>query len=102
MRLSESDRQKILHTLKPYLAKTAVVYLFGSRADDKKRGGDLDLLILTSDDMQTKTLQMKKHFMVAALKDQLGDQKMDVLIRAKSDLNEDVFLQDIFEQAIPL
>lgn len=102
MRISESDRQKILNTLKLYLAKTAVVYLFGSRVDDKKRGGDLDLLILTHNDIQAKTLQMKKHFIVAALKDQLGDQKIDVLIRAKSDLNQDIFLQDIFEQAIPL
>lgn len=55
------------------------VYLFGSRVDDKKRGGDIDLLIETQE-TTSKALQRKIPFLVA-LKQVIGDQKIDVVIQ---------------------
>ena len=52
------------------------VYLFGSRTDDSKRGGDIDLFIETSD---TSDLFMKKIRFLAKLKRAIGDQKIDVV-----------------------
>ena len=52
------------------------VYLFGSRTDDTKRGGDIDLLVRTSEEKKGVLARVR---MIAALKCFLGDQKIDVI-----------------------
>ena len=47
MRLTEAERNSI-RTIIFHLDPEAQIYLFGSRTDDKKRGGDIDLLILSA------------------------------------------------------
>ena len=64
MRLQSKEIQTILRVAKDIYGDGVKVYLFGSRLDDKKRGGDIDLLIRTekrgigsySYDFQTKIL----------------------------------------------
>jgi predicted nucleotidyltransferase len=46
VRLSQTERQIISQTIHRVDA-TATVYLYGSRADDNARGGDIDLLVLS-------------------------------------------------------
>ncbi|MDP2855795.1 MAG: nucleotidyltransferase domain-containing protein, partial [bacterium] len=53
------------------------IYLFGSRTNDEKKGGDIDLFIET-DDNQLTTLENKIVFL-ARLKLVLGDQKIDLV-----------------------
>jgi predicted nucleotidyltransferase len=53
------------------------IYLFGSRLDDSKRGGDIDLFIKT--ECQDKILDKKIRFL-SLLKQEIGDQKIDVVI----------------------
>lgn len=45
MRLSDQHRQAILRAVGEACGPQARVRLFGSRVDDAKRGGDVDLLI---------------------------------------------------------
>ncbi|MBK6637710.1 MAG: nucleotidyltransferase domain-containing protein [Rhodocyclaceae bacterium] len=45
MRLSTSHQQIILDTVRKIAGAEASVVLFGSRTDDARRGGDIDLLI---------------------------------------------------------
>lgn len=45
MRLTEEQQRQIQRIVQAQLGNTAVVSVFGSRTDDAKRGGDLDLLI---------------------------------------------------------
>jgi uncharacterized protein len=47
MRLTSDQVLTILGTASRLLGEAAVVYLFGSRLDDRARGGDVDLLIET-------------------------------------------------------
>ena len=74
MRLKDFEQVAILSTVK-CLDKNARVYLFGSRVDDTKKGGDIDLLVmsdmLTSDDK--RSIKMKLH-------DLLGEQKIDIVL----------------------
>jgi uncharacterized protein len=54
---------------------SARVYLFGSRADDTKRGGDIDLLIMSD------TLSLDDRGKIRwDLWGKLGEQKIDILI----------------------
>ncbi|KIM02704.1 MAG: hypothetical protein KN64_14370 [Sulfurovum sp. AS07-7] len=53
------------------------IYLFGSRIDDTKKGGDIDLYI---EPVETKDLMSKKIDFLVELKSKIGDQKIDVVI----------------------
>ncbi|MFK5975255.1 MAG: nucleotidyltransferase domain-containing protein [Sulfurovum sp.] len=56
------------------------IYLFGSRVDDTKRGGDIDLYIVLEKDMPFTTIFDKKIDFLVELKQKIGDQKIDVII----------------------
>jgi predicted nucleotidyltransferase len=45
MRLTSQQRQIILTSTAQYFGANARVWLFGSRTDDQRRGGDVDLYI---------------------------------------------------------
>ncbi len=79
MRLTEFERQTLKETAKACFGDATVVRLFGSRADDSKRGGDIDLLIETQaiDPAHVAAAHMR---FVAAICTALGEQKLDVLI----------------------
>ena len=47
MRLSKKELETIKNSIKDTFGD-AVVYLFGSRVDDSKTGGDIDLYIISS------------------------------------------------------
>ena len=47
MRLKKENIEVIKILAKKYFGENAKVYLFGSRIDDNKKGGDIDLYIET-------------------------------------------------------
>jgi uncharacterized protein len=60
------------------------VWLFGSRADDNKRGGDIDLLV-RPDASALDHLFDRKIRMLTKLERLLGERKVDVVIEAPND-----------------
>ncbi|RUM69166.1 MAG: nucleotidyltransferase domain-containing protein [Sulfurovum sp.] len=75
MRLSDKQHQAI----KKYFLevfKEGQIYLFGSRTDEHKRGGDIDLYIQTEN---KKNLMHKKVNFLIKLKREIGLQKIDVV-----------------------
>jgi predicted nucleotidyltransferase len=48
MRKSAAQRQSIVHATQQSFGDDARVWLFGSRADDSRRGGDVDLYVETN------------------------------------------------------
>ncbi len=85
MRITPFERQAITQTAEEIFGPSTHVYLFGSRVDDSKRGGDIDLYIVCSDisdisDMSdmSKVFE-KKIWFLAKLKRAIGDQKIDVV-----------------------
>ena len=74
MRLSDSERKSIRDIILK-LDPDALIYLFGSRACDKKKGGDIDILILSSKITKNHRRQVKLELYKA-----LGEQKIDLLI----------------------
>jgi len=74
MRLNPRQINLLKDTLKT-ISSSAKLYLFGSRVDDNKKGGDIDLLVV-SKDMTKKGLrylriEFFKHF---------GEQKIDIIL----------------------
>ncbi len=80
MRLSAPTRSVIRKTVRSVLGPSATVRLFGSRADDSARGGDIDLLVESATAIDQPTLVAAR--IGALLQMALGDQRMDVLIAA--------------------
>lgn len=76
MRLQTKDIKRILQVAREIYGNDVKVYLFGSRTDDTKRGGDIDLLVRTSEEKKGILARVR---MIAALKCFLGDQKIDVI-----------------------
>ncbi len=79
IRLSTQEQSAITSTV--YLADpSAQIYLFGSRVDADARGGDIDLLLLS-----TKINLMSKLDILAKLHHSLGQRKIDLAIAPNAD-----------------
>ena len=74
MRLSKKYQEVIKRNFLKYF--NGEIYLFGSRVDDSKRGGDIDLYLkVTNKD----NLFEKKIKFLSRVKRELGEQKIDIV-----------------------
>ncbi len=95
MRLA-SDKIDHLKTAIKAIMPTAKIYLFGSRVDDSKKGGDIDLLILGERTLAfSEKALIEKDFFKA-----FGEQKLD-LVSFEINSN-DVFKAVALNEAIEL
>ncbi len=77
MRLSIHYQTIIKQQAARFFGDDVSVYLFGSRTDSARKGGDIDLCIAAG---QQQGLLKKKAKFLAALDRTLGEQKIDVVI----------------------
>jgi len=83
MRLDSQEIAVIKELATACFGAGTVVYLFGSRVDDEKRGGDIDLYIETNESNVAWVLDAKYDFL-AKLKRRIGDQRVDVVVNFPS------------------
>ena len=74
MRISTLEIDNLLRSVKS-IDRNALVYLFGSRTDNHKKGGDIDIAILSKLVNIKETIEIKYNFYQA-----FGEQKLDLLI----------------------
>ena len=98
MRLTATEHNAILRAAKKHFGEKVQVSLFGSRTDDRRKGGDIDLLIKADEAVMTYKARL---LFLVDLKLEIGDQKIDVVFD-KSNENQKYFLQQITDQSIPL
>ena len=79
MRLTKFEIQCIKKTFLDHFEKGGI-YLFGSRIDDSKRGGDIDLYIIPGEKLTIQDSSNKKNKFLIALENKIGEQKIDVVI----------------------
>lgn len=79
MRLTDQQRAIIRTTVAETFGAGADVWLFGSRVDDSKRGGDIDLLIET-DQVDVDAIARAEISFLTKIQMKLGEQKIDVLL----------------------
>lgn len=78
MRLTPEEVTAIKAAVQQAFGRQARVWLFGSRVDDSKKGGDIDLLVEAPEGcagLLDKKLQVLSTLMLA-----LGEQKIDLVL----------------------
>jgi len=104
MRLSNSEIHHILQVLASFCTEHAnniIVYLYGSRAVDNTRGGDIDLLWLVPKNIE-EDLNINKYKILVALKELIGEQKIDLSIISQHTLDKEIFYQHVMQTAVKL
>ena len=89
MRLRNLEKESIIKAVKS-IDPDSRIYLFGSRVDDNRKGGDIDLLIITDKLTYDDKLAIKKKIFY-----EIEDQKIDIII---SRHENEPFVKMIFDQ----
>ena len=97
MRLSEEAKNSIIAAVRRYFSQAEKIILFGSRADDNKRGGDIDILVQTP--VSAAVAFEEKLRAVAALQLKLGEQRIDLLTTSGID-DERLIVQNAYRQGV--
>ncbi|MFA4922697.1 MAG: nucleotidyltransferase domain-containing protein [Ignavibacteriaceae bacterium] len=93
MRLKEFEIEAIKSSVKKY-DENSRVFLFGSRTDDTKKGGDIDILII-SDKIKNKEIRKIR----LGIFDLIGEQKIDII---SSPLLSSAFIEYAYQSGIRL
>lgn len=89
MRITEHQRQVILSATHDVFGGRAVVRLFGSRADDMKLGGDIDLYVEV--DGIDPLLRSKTSALYASICNRLGDElPIDIVAKDESIIGSEI------------
>jgi len=81
MRLEPETITPLIGAVREAFGANAQVWLFGSRADDAQRGGDIDLYIETDFESDIVARRAKLRLRLAAI---FGDQKIDLAVRPRN------------------
>ncbi len=84
MRLTPTQAETIRETARRCFGEDVEVWLFGSRVDDTRRGGDIDLYIETDLATAEASWDAERRFL-GALYLALGEQKIDVVVKRRPD-----------------
>ncbi len=87
MRLDTSEREALRFALKGFEGE---VYLFGSRLDDAKRGGDIDILLIPQRAVKSLKLSLKIQTRFFSR----CEERIDVLV-----YNDNLFCREILKNA---
>ncbi len=100
MRLNQFQIATINILARKHFGQDTTVYLFGSRTDNHKKGGDIDLLINHVNEA-TLTIEAKIRFLTE-LKTEIGDRKIDVVFDNENTRKKKNFYRSIIRQKVEL
>lgn len=88
MRITAEEKEQFITLSKLHFGKAVHCYLFGSRVDDNKKGGDIDLYIESDNPVE---IQQKLDFLVDVEK-KITSRKIDLIVKTPSSKDRDIFL----------
>ena len=94
MRLTEYEINAIKNSAVKFFGSDSNVYIFGSKIDDSKKGGDIDIFIETNQSVDNFKAKIK--FLVE-LERKIGERKIDVIIKNRNS-NENLPIYEIAKQ----
>ncbi|WP_456382681.1 nucleotidyltransferase family protein [Persephonella sp.] len=94
VRLTERQIEGIKSAVREVFGGSAKVYLFGSRTDTSRKGGDIDLLVLVEGG---KDIYQKKIQLLGRLYKVLGERKIDLIVtdRPETDIEKHAITEGI-------
>jgi predicted nucleotidyltransferase len=95
MRLTLSERSAILAAVSKHDVAARVI-LFGSRTDDRARGGDIDLLVVSDRIGFRNEWEIRRDIL-----DKIGWQKLDLVVRRHHEVKAGI-AHIAFESGVPL
>jgi hypothetical protein len=101
MRLTSVQKQTIISQVKRQFGEDTRLWLFGSRVDDGKRGGDFDFYLETPVD-DAATLVQKRLDLLVALHDtpEFEDEKIDLVIHSPLSGEPSVIAKHAVQQGV--
>jgi len=104
MRLTERERESIKSAVSKHFGVEAHVWLFGSRADNRRRGGDIDLLVETT--LTGRDALRAKINTITEIQLAIGDQKIDLVMddphRQRTAGRQPLVVTNARRQGVPL
>jgi hypothetical protein len=82
IRLSEFELRAIQESFRSCFNSNDRLWLFGSRVDPNRKGGDIDLYVETDCQKAEEVVDAKINFL-SSLKTKIGDQKIDLVLKFK-------------------
>lgn len=79
MRLTDLEQKVVQKAFREHFGQNDHLWLIGSRADDSKRGGDIDFYVETLESDLDKVVTAKNRFIIDLIMS-IGDQKIDVVL----------------------
>ncbi len=86
MRLKQNEVIQITEYVQSIIkGQKGELRLYGSRADDSLKGGDIDLVLILPNSEEKNKFHVPIHEIIAALKTKIGDRKIDFKIISQSE-----------------
>jgi predicted nucleotidyltransferase len=102
MRLTEQESHAIVAAAVDVFGVDAQVALFGSRVDDRRRGGDVDLLVHVPEALDADSVVRRRARFVAMLWRQFGERRIDVVVWPMVGEELPPIVEAARRQAVPL
>jgi len=100
MRLSEQSVQAVKAAVQTAFPGHSKLLLFGSRVADDKRGGDIDLLVVS--DVPRSAREAAKINAIVKIQMALGEQKIDMVVTADPALDTRPVVREAVRYGIEL
>lgn len=102
MRITDLQVTQIHEAIKKFFGKTEYnLFLYGSRVHDHLKGGDIDLLLVTTDEGVKLFKEIHLDLLVdLKKKSEIGQRRIDLKAATASDLLRDPFLKTIQDELV--
>lgn len=100
MRFSEKSQTTVRDVVHAVFPGQSKVYLFGSRVYDHKRGGDIDLLVVSG--LQRNARETARITAITKIQMVLGEQKIDMVVTDDPTRDSRPVVREAFQQGIEL
>lgn len=97
IRLSDRDILSLKQAFRVHFSEPDELWIFGSRANLLKKGGDIDLYIETYEKDVDSAVKKRRSFW-SDLQDALGEQKIDIVLRLMSKAGPDLPIYTVARQ----
>lgn len=101
MRIKQKTVNELFEAISEIYTDKYELRLYGSRLDESRKGGDIDLLLIVPA-QNLKNLQLLKPEILVAMKSHIGEQRIDLTISSLDCINQNNFLKSIFEDSVIL